>query len=568
MLAFEKLWQLDSYIKKLSEILQEPIFLVWWVIRDALFGNITTDIDATGPFKPEWVFSLLEQKKEQIEGVIWLFHTEKYGTATILCKDNDQDISYEITPFREEWWYDDIRHPSSVKWSDSLLVDAGRRDFSVNALYYTVCGTPKSIWENASVKIKLADLFTMLENRGWGYVPSLSLLILQDKDLIWLFFQSWIYNPEIVYTYFSEQKIQWIDSYNVRVLIDPMLGLQDIRDQKLRTVGSPDDRFNEDALRILRALRFVNVWNQQIPWGKFDFSKETWESLKNNASLVEHLPKERIHQELVKVFSANNPFWYIALLDETRILQLLFPALHKTKYNEQPVRYHPFDTYTHTMLCLRHLQSINTNYLVKLWMLYHDVGKPDQYDAYAKATTVEEKQAIHKSEYNHTVVSPIYTKRDFSALWFSNKEIEEIQRYVSEHMKPWQILDAKKENQIKKMRLLYSEAWYERTKNLIDICRADRLWQYNPLQWAEIVAVDALYIQLEMLMKTEWQFTIKELAVSWVDIMHEFGLQPWPKIWNMLQKAFDWVVHQKEERNKKETILTYLQNFVNHDEKK
>lgn len=89
--------------------------------------------------------------------------------------------------------------------------------------------------------------------------------------------------------------------------------------------------------------------------------------------LIQYVAKERIHQELVKVFSANNPFGYVALLDDAHILQFIFPSLYRTKNNEQPVRYHPFDTYAHTLLTLWHLQQINTDYLVKLGMLYHDV---------------------------------------------------------------------------------------------------------------------------------------------------------------------------------------------------
>jgi poly(A) polymerase len=82
--------------------------------------------------------------------------------------------------------------------------------------------------------------------------------------------------------------------------------------------------------------------------------------------LIQYLAKERVHDELVKVFSANNPFGYVALLDEANLLQYIFPSLARCKGNEQPIRYHPFDTYSHIMLTLWNLQKLNTNYLVKL----------------------------------------------------------------------------------------------------------------------------------------------------------------------------------------------------------
>lgn len=114
--------------------------------------------------------------------------------------------------------------------------------------------------------------------------------------------------------------------------------------------------------------------------------------MKKLSSLVPTLAKERLHQEIVKVFTGNNPFGWIALIDDLGLLPVLFPALARNKYDEQPIRYHPFDTYSHILLTLWHLQKLNDNYLVKLGMLYHDVGKKDQYAAYAQATTKEEMQ--------------------------------------------------------------------------------------------------------------------------------------------------------------------------------
>jgi tRNA nucleotidyltransferase (CCA-adding enzyme) len=76
------------------------------------------------------------------------------------------------------------------------------------------------------------------------------------------------------------------------------------------------------------------------------------------------------------------------------MLSILFPALSKTKFVDQPIRYHAFDVYTHIMLSLKAVQEINSDYLVRFAMLYHDVGKVEQYAAYDKAKTKEEKQTI------------------------------------------------------------------------------------------------------------------------------------------------------------------------------
>lgn len=258
-------------------------------------------------------------------------------------------------------------------------------------------------------------------------------------------------------------------------MIDPFLGIQDLEDGVIRAVGDAEKRMQEDALRILRGVRLANILNQKLAQKGFDFQKETWAAMKKLSSLVPGLAKERLHQEIVKVFTEKNPFGWVALIDDLGLLSALFPALARNKYDEQPVRYHPFDTYTHILLTLWHLQQINDNYLVKLGMLYHDVGKKDQYAEYAKATTKEEMQEIHSSPANHVICGPIYAEADFRMLGFSNKEIEEIAMYVAQHMRPGQILMARSDNQVKRMRQMLSEFGYEKVKNLLDITKADRL---------------------------------------------------------------------------------------------
>lgn len=104
------------------------------------------------------------------------------------------------------------------------------------------------------------------------------------------------------------------------MLIDPTGGLNSLVERKLETVGDADKRFGEDALRLVRALRIVNICNQKLlekaernkRQGQkaelFDFSSPTWESIKKNASLLPHVAKERVKDELCKVFRKGDPF--------------------------------------------------------------------------------------------------------------------------------------------------------------------------------------------------------------------------------------------------------------------
>lgn len=548
---------LDQHLKTVAgHLTGQQLFVVGGAVRDILLGVDTQphDIDMTLAMHPEHVFAALQNADREIFS---LFRTEKFGTVTLI--HSEDKTTYELTPFREESSYEDHRHPDDITWSNSLLSDAKRRDFTINCIYYT--NVKLSGW-NIKLPVKVSSagsIIPILSTEGWYYSADAGMLIIQAHDLIDKFFAEGKFQEETFVAWAEENNVSVQNSLGM--VIDPFLGIQDLSSWTLRAVWDPDKRFQEDALRILRAVRIVNTLNQKIAEGNFDFEKETWKGMQLLAHLVPWLAKERLHQEVAKVFSGNNPFGWVALIDELKLLEALFPALYRNKHDDQPVRYHPFDTYSHILLTLWHIQQINDDYLVKLAMLYHDVGKKDQYEQYALAETKEEQQEIHSSRANHVVCWPEYAEKDFRELGFSNKEIEEIKLYVALHMRPGQILTARPDNQIKRVRQLLSEYWYERVKNLLDITVADRRGQFNPLQSREVDAVQWLYDILEKLYQEEWQFTMRDLAVNGDDIMQEFDLKPWPEIKNKLQAAFDRVLSDIAGRNIKETIITYLRSL-------
>ena len=133
MINFEWLDNLIPYYKFATNSLKKDcVFLVGGIIRDLLIWKQTdnfTDIDITCSDDPEKLYKQIDQKD------IHIFKTEKFGTITVLPKD--KSCQYETTPFRTEWVYEDVRHPSELEWTDSLWKDSLRRDFTINCLYYT-----------------------------------------------------------------------------------------------------------------------------------------------------------------------------------------------------------------------------------------------------------------------------------------------------------------------------------------------------------------------------------------------------------------------------------------------
>ena len=375
MIQAEHLSLLDkhlSFLQKQTKT-ENSLFLVGGCVRDFLLGleKKPTDIDFTMAGKPVEIYNKISKTG------ISHFMTEKFGTITLI----KGDLKYELTPLRTESDYEDNRHPGEIVRSNNLLLDSERRDFTINCIYYTNYEYSPKLWTLPVGKPieKEHQIIALLNRFGYVYLADKATFILQDELVIEQLFKDGKFQTKYFQTWIKSLNSETIlgeregkkDPKNLRFLIDPHHGIQDLEDKKLRAVGSAEKRFQEDALRLLRALRFVNVCNQRLQdtdssLELFDFEKSTWNALRDNKDLLQHIAKERIHDELTKVFSEGNPFAFIALVDEAGLMPLLFPALYETRFVHQPIRYHPFDVYTHTMLTLYELQKINKNYLVRL----------------------------------------------------------------------------------------------------------------------------------------------------------------------------------------------------------
>jgi poly(A) polymerase len=152
-------------------------------------------------------------------------------------------------------------------------------------------------------------------------------------------------------------------------IVDYVEGQADIRNRTIRAIGTPSDRLNEDALRILRALRFSS---------SLDFAVEsgTWEAVRSLAPTVDRISSERVRDELLKGFTRPHPDRFLDLLDSSGLLRLLLPEVESLKGCEQPPEFHPEgDVFVHTRLALSHLPP-NPTPALAIATLLHDIGKP------------------------------------------------------------------------------------------------------------------------------------------------------------------------------------------------
>lgn len=157
------------------------------------------------------------------------------------------------------------------------------------------------------------------------------------------------------------------DPIEARV-IDYVGGERDIHARLIRTIGNPTKRFNEDHLRLIRAVRFAARFS-------YDIEHETCLAIKNLSQKIPSVSVERIREELEKGLTCQNPHDFIQLLDETNLLQEILPEIAKMKGIAQPENFHPEgDVFIHTLIALSKLDK--PSWELAMGTLLHDVGKP------------------------------------------------------------------------------------------------------------------------------------------------------------------------------------------------
>ncbi len=200
----------------------------------------------------------------------------------------------------------------------------------------------------------------------------------------------------------------------VRDLTD---GRADLEAKRIRTVGEPAKRFNEDALRLLRAVRFAAGLG-------FEIEPDTWSAMCQLASTIRHISPERQRDELTRMLTGPDPSRAFRLLDESGLLVELLPEVVALHGVEQGKRFHPEgDVFEHTMLCLENLENRST---VRAWaMLLHDIGKPRTFQRREGRITF----------YQHEHVGAEMAGEICRRFRFSSEETRRICDIVSRHMK-------------------------------------------------------------------------------------------------------------------------------------
>lgn len=204
----------------------------------------------------------------------------------------------------------------------------------------------------------------------------------------------------------------------IKDIVDLFDGLKDIKDKSIRSVGNSNDRFTEDALRMIRAVRLATELG-------FTINIDTEKAILSHGKLLEKISTERIRDELMRIIMSNSPKVGIELLDKLNLLQYIVPELLKAK-NVSQNQAHAFDVWEHLLRTLQHAADKQWPLEIRLSALFHDISKPE-----TKRISHETNQITF---YGHEVVGSRVTKKILERMKFPQKTIEKVTKMVRWHM--------------------------------------------------------------------------------------------------------------------------------------
>ena len=238
---------------------------------------------------------------------------------------------------------------------------------------------------------------------------------------------------------------------------DEVGGMADIENRIIRAIGNPHARFSEDALRILRAIRFASVL-------EFKIEKNTENALRETKELLKNISAERKREELLKLINGKNAEQI--LLEYKDIIAVCIPEIECEFDFEQHNRHHVFDVYTHSVKALSNaIEDAN----IRMALLLHDIGKPE-------TAKFDEKGEMHFE--CHAAVSCEIADKILTDLRFSNAQKQEILTLIKYHDIPFMCEDMKNPSQ-KRIRRIVSKFGKDLSLKLLEIRRCDNMAQ-NP----------------------------------------------------------------------------------------
>lgn len=401
------------------------------------------------------------------------YYDNSFGTVGIVInKDSPQQSIVEVTTFRTEHGYTDGRHPDKISWGKTIEEDLSRRDFTVNAV-------------------------------------ALPLHKINNKSL---------------------------NSLSSSELIDPYNGLKDLEKKVIRAVGNPEERFKEDGLRLIRAIRFATQLS-------FSIEKTTLAAIAQDSHLLQKIAFERIRDELLKIIASEHPFDGIMLLKNTGLLKYVLPELLEgiNISQKRPGRHHTTDVFEHNIFSLKFCPS--TDPIVRFATLIHDIAKP------RVASKDKDGYVIF---HNHEIVGSRMASVICDRLRFSKKDREKVTKLIR-----WHMFTVDEHITDSAVRRFIRRIGVENVQDMMDLRIGDRLG--GGTQTAESWRLKLFKKRVEEQLAPA-PFGINDLAIDGNDIMKELNLKPGRQVGEILQKLFE-EVDEDLSKNTKEYLIQRIRSI-------
>lgn len=442
-----KKFQIPKEVTEIMRRLQGAGFEAYAVggcVRDLILGKEPKDWDVTTSAKPEEIQKLFPDS----------FYENKFLTVTVKTTSEDPTLKeIEVTTFRAEGKYTDMRHPEEIRFAETLEEDLARRDFTMNAI---------------ALKFPISN----------SQFPK---------------------------------------------LIDPFNGQADLKKKCIRAVGTPEERFEEDALRMIRAVRLATELD-------FEIEKNTFAAIKKLSGNLSFIAKERIRDELMKIIGSAKAREGIELLHELGLLRHIMPELEEgIGVTNRPKI---FTIWEHNLKALEYGAKTRFSPEVCLIALMHDIGKPR-----AKGPMKNDEWTF----YGHDMIGSKMAAEILTRLHFPSDFVKKAAILIRWHLFKYDPDEGVTDSSVRR---LIRNVGAENMADLVKIRICDRMGMGVPK--AVPYRLRHFQFRVEKVLREEEAPTPKMLKIRGDDIMQVLGIEPGPKIGQIIEVLMQEVIDEPE----------------------
>ena len=430
-----------------------------------------------------------------------------------------------------------IQLPEKVKYIINTIIQAGYEAYAVGGcIRDSVLGRVPDDWDitTSATPYQVKALFKRTIDTG---IQHGTVTVMLDKEGFEVTtyridgeYEDARHPKEVIFTGNLTEDLKRRDftinamAYNEEAgLVDVFEGMKDIERKVIRCVGNPRERFTEDALRMMRAVRFSAQLGYSI-------EEETLAAIRELSPNLIHISAERIQTELVKLVVSPHPE-NLRIAFEAGITGIILPEFDLCMKTEQNNPHHCYNVGEHT---LKSMENIRQDKVLRLAMLFHDIGKP------AAITTDDE--GIHHF-HGHPGISEKMAYDILRRLKFDNHTIYMVTKLVRFH-------DYNVEPEEKYVRRAIMKIGEDIFPLLFEVKRADMQAQSGYLREEKEEKLKAVYQVYEKVLAEKQCVSLKTLAVTGKDLIEEAGMQPGRQIGEVLNKLLDAVVEEPQKNNR------------------